>query len=517
MQSTEQLLPVSTWSLNRLLQHVAEYRPDLTQDSRKVSAGCVFVAMNGSHTDGGRFIPDAVAGNAAFIVCEPHLAQAVQGAVAVPVDNPRAALARLAAALHNTNALPFILVGVTGTNGKTTTTYLLEHLFRQKSAAVGVIGTIAQRWPNHHTEAAMTTPDCVELHAMLASMADAGVTLAAMEVSSHALDQSRVAEIPFGGAVFTNLTQDHLDYHHTFEAYYTAKARLFLSQPRPDKAMAVCTDDAFGRRLAADILSQYNQSPSCLTVNLITYGLKPFEGKSPRHLSGQIMESSRQGLHLRMSSHGQACADTSWEIRSPLVGAFNAENLLATQAMGLGLGFTPDDFSCFKDFQGVPGRLERIPNEQGLDVFVDFAHTPDALKNVLTALRNSGFERIICVFGCGGDRDKTKRPLMGEAVAQGADVAVLTSDNPRNEAPLDIMADVMPGLTAPSTASQVLCEPDRRMAMAKALEILRTSAKHSTALLVAGKGHETTQQIGDVKHPFSDQQTLRELLNAPQY
>lgn len=506
-------MSVTTWSLERLLRHVAEYRSALTLDSRRVSPGCVFVAMNGTTTDGGRFIPDAIAADAGFIVCERHLAKTVTGAVPVPVENPRAALASLAAALHNTAALPFTLVGVTGTNGKTTVTYLLEHLFRQKGTAAGVIGTIAQRWPGHEAEAAMTTPDCVELHAMLADMAGAGVTLAAMEVSSHALDQSRVAEIPFGGAVFTNLTQDHLDYHQTFEAYYAAKARLFLDLARADKTMAVCIDDKWGQRLAADILNRHGQNANLITFGFDRQGLKPCRWQSSRHLTGQILESSRAGLHLRMTCSGTAGLDLAWEIRSPLVGAFNAENLLAAQAIGLGLGFLPEDFLCFETFQGVPGRLERIPNDRGLDVFVDYAHTPDALVNVLNALRNAGFQRIVCVFGCGGNRDRTKRPLMGEAVAQGADIAVLTSDNPRHEDPQAIIADVMPGLTQhPGMACEVIAEPDRRRAMARAMERLRPG----DALLVAGKGHETTQQIGDVKHPFSDQQTLRELLNAPQ-
>lgn len=487
------------WTLSDLAAHVAHTRPRLTSDSRAVTPGAVFVAVPGSKVDGSRFIPEALTRGAAFVVCEALHAATVSGATAVVTDTPRQALAVLAAALHGTAALPFGLVGVTGTNGKTTCTYLLEHLFASAGKRAGVIGTIAQRWPGHHANADMTTPDCVDLHAMLADMAHAGVDMAAMEVSSHALDQCRVDEVPFAGAVFTNLTQDHLDYHQTFEAYYAAKARLFLEKPRAGKAKAVCTDAPWGQRLATDIVTHHGHS------QLITFGLQPsvFIGEG-RHVHGTMLESSCKGLHLRMDMNG-----TVWDIRSPLVGAFNAENLLAVQTMGLGLGFTPEQFTCFETFQGVCGRLERIPNPQGLDVFVDYAHTPDALTNVLTALRGAGFARIVCVFGCGGNRDRTKRPLMGEAVARDADVAVLTSDNPRHEDPNAIMADVRPGL---ATAREVVCNADRRAAIAQALSLLRPG----DALLVAGKGHETTQQIGDVKHPFSDQQTIWELLHAPQ-
>ena len=199
--------------------------------------------------------------------------------------------------------------------------------------------------------------------------------------------------------------------------------------------------------------------------------------------------------------------DRTWELHSPLVGRFNAENLLAVQALALGFDLTPADFQCFETFNGVPGRLERIPNPANLDIFVDYAHTPDALVNVLTSLRGAGFQRIVTVFGCGGDRDRTKRPLMGEAVARFSDVAVLTSDNPRHEDPEAIMADVMPGLKG---AGQVLREPDRGTAILKALDLL----KPGDVLLVAGKGHERTQQIGDVKHPFSDQRIIREILGC---
>lgn len=488
------------WNFARLLEHVAYSHPALCLDSRKATSGCVFVAVSGATADGGLFIRDAVARKAAFVVCEErHVDTVPADVVAVAVASPRLAVAQLAAARYGTSTLPFKLVGVTGTNGKTTVTYLLEHLFAQAGLRTGVLGTVAYRWPGHNTPASMTTPDPLDLHAMLADMAAANVQMAAMEVSSHALDQNRVAELPFSGAVFTNLTQDHLDYHKTFDSYFAAKARLFLEQPLANKVMAVGVDDLWGKRLAATIMENLAGS----APQLLTYGLnKHSAGK--RHVYGEIVESSTRGLTMNVHCDGKV-----WVCRSPLVGAFNAQNLLAVQALATGMGIDHQTFDCFTDFYGVPGRLERIPNKQGLDVFVDYAHTPDALTNVLSALRGAGFKRIICLFGCGGDRDRTKRPLMGDAVAQGADVAVLTSDNPRHEAPEAIMADVLPGL---ATAAAVLTEPDRRKAIERALDWMQPG----DALLVAGKGHETTQQVGDVKHPFSDQQTIREILHASQ-
>ena len=487
-----------------LVKTMAEERLPLYVDSRRVVPGGVFVSVSGSRVDGAAHIDDAVRRGAAVIVCTPDQAHQLEGVRVVTTDNPRLAAARLAAARWNTAALPFALVGVTGTNGKTTTTYLLEHLFTSRGLPAGVIGTIATRWPGHDEPSSMTTPDGPDLHAMLACMAQTGVRYAAMEVSSHALDQDRAACIPFSGAVFTNLTQDHLDYHKTFEAYYAAKARLFLGLPKADKAMAVGIDGVWGRRLVSDILSQYGT-----TQNLVTFGLAPAAPAAggSRHLEGRLLSSTTRGLHLAMRLLDENGLVDHWEISSPLVGAFNAENLLAVQAVAVSLGFTPADFGCFTDFCGVPGRLERIRNDKELDVFVDYAHTPDALTNVLAALRGAGFARIVCVFGCGGNRDRTKRPLMGQAVARDADVAVLTSDNPRHEDPQAIMADVMPGL---ADAKHVIADPDRREAIRKALALLHPG----DALLVAGKGHETTQQIGDVKHPFSDQQTLRELLSC---
>lgn len=476
--------------MDQLLAHIRAHKPGIATDSRRITSGDVFVAVPGVAVDGGDFIPAARERGASAIVCRPEKAAACGDTPHVVHDDPRVALGLLAQARFGTDALSFPVVGVTGTNGKTTVTYLLDHLFAASGRRTGVLGTVAYRWPGHSEDAPLTTPDCLQLHAMLGCMQQAGVDAAFMEVSSHALDQHRVAGISFAGAVLTNVTQDHLDYHGDMESYFAAKERLFRSVPLAGKPAAINVDDAYGRRMLAGLPGG------------IGYGLAGAPVEGARHLQGEVVRSSTAGLHLRMTFEGQ-----TWELTSPLVGSYNASNLLAVQAVGLGLGLGPDAFARLSGFMGVPGRLERIANPSGLDVFVDYAHTPDALINVLRALRAVGFGRIITVFGCGGNRDKTKRPLMGQAVAAHSDVAVLTSDNPRHEEPEAIMADVMPGLAA---AAQVVAEADRRKALARALEIMRPG----DALLVAGKGHESYQQIGDRKVPFSDQQTIRELLGC---
>lgn len=459
-------------------------------DSRKVEKGCVFVALPGSSVDGGLFIPDAVSRGAAYVVCRQNEVEYCGSAIPIVVDDPRYTLGKLARIFYDTGNLSMPIIGVTGTNGKTTITYLLEYLFRTKGNRTGVIGTIAYRWPGFSKEAPLTTPQCLDLHAMLAQMQVDKTEIVFMEVSSHALDQRRIAGISFKGVIFTNLTQDHLDYHKDMKEYFHAKARLFFEYPSKNKVMVASMDSQWGRKLAK------------LVPEIIGFGFKNKPTQVSNYLFGKILSSSRAGLHLQMSFK-----DKVWELCTPLVGAHNAENLLAVQAISLQLGLTPEDFYCFEKFTGVPGRLERIVNKKQLDIFVDYAHTPDALINVLSALRNVGFKRIITVFGCGGNRDKAKRPLMGKAVAKLSDVAVLTSDNPRNEDPELIMADVLPGL---KKAKQIITEPDREKAIRQALELLSPG----DALLVAGKGHECTQQIGFMKYPFSDQSVIRKILGC---
>lgn len=480
-----------------LLHLVRERHVPVAVDSRQVQAGGVFVAVPGVNADGMDYVDAALDAGAGYVVCQqPERLSAAQRARATVAAHPdaRRAVWELAQALYGTDNLPLRVIGITGTNGKTTTAHVLEHVFTRLGHKVGILGTVGYRWPGHVEPAPLTTPDSLSLHRMLAAMAADGVTLVVMEASSHALEQQRVGGIDFAGAVFSNLTQDHLDFHADMDAYFADKALLFTHYPRADKAMAINADDPWGRRL----LSQCPQA--------LAFSLGGGEVAHGRVLRGRVVSMSDRGLQLEMR-----LGDERWQVRSPLVGAFNAANLMAVQAVALEMGATPGDMRHLEDFYGVPGRLERVDNPQGLHVFVDYAHTPDALTNVLTALRGAGFARVVTVFGCGGNRDKTKRPLMGQAVGALADAIVVTSDNPRFEDPEAIIADILPGLEqARARGVEVYVEPDRREATRRALLLLQGD----DALCIAGKGHEDYQIVQGVKRPYSDQQTVRELLSC---
>jgi UDP-N-acetylmuramoyl-L-alanyl-D-glutamate--2,6-diaminopimelate ligase len=451
-------------------------------DSRQVKPGDVFVLMPSAADKSAAFLADALQNGAGWVVVDQN--QPVPGDMAaalVRVDDTAESLGVLAESHFRSREQAMQVIAVTGTNGKTTVSYLLEGLLSACGRKVGVLGTVAYRWPGESIEAPLTTPGCWQLHELFSKMSRAGVDTVVMETSSHALHQKRVAGLEFDAAVLTNLTQDHLDYHGDFESYYQAKNLLFGSYPRADKHKAANADDPYGLRL----LSEY---PDALGFTL--KGAQAPKGNAM--LRGDLVECSPKGLTLRMEWEGKC-----WSLKSGLVGAHNASNLLAAQAVALGLGLGPADMQPLAPFTGVPGRLERVLNDRGLDVFVDYAHTPDALLNVQRALRDAGFKRLITVFGCGGNRDRTKRPLMAQAVAELSDVAVLTSDNPRFEDPLEIMNDVRPGL---AKAKQVVEDADRYAALCKAVALMQPG----DALLVAGKGHEPYQLIGGVKHPFSD-------------
>lgn len=479
---------------NFLLEKCAREKMRIRSDSRLVEKGDIFVAVPGENQDGGQFVAQAAERGASCIVCRPEAAQNLRGESFPNVDlslheEPRAALWRLAQSRWNTASLPLKVLAVTGTNGKTTSAFLLEALFAAAGKKVGVLGTITYHWPGFSMPAPLTTPDPLSLHEMLARMAEAGVEIVVMEVSSHALAQQRVGGIPFSGALFTNLTQDHLDFHKTMENYFQAKSKLFLELPLASKAMAINSDDGHGRRLLESL------------PEAVAFGFGQ-EFPNRRNLRGKILEHGPGGMLLEMR-HGP----DQWLLRTPLVGGFNAFNLLGIQALGLELGLKPRAFAALENFHGVCGRLERVKNKLGLHVFVDYAHTPDALVKALEALRGAGFKRIVTVFGCGGNRDRSKRPLMGAAVARYSDVAILTSDNPRFEEPEAIIADVLPGL---AKAAEVVVEVDRRKATARGLEILGPE----DALLIAGKGHEDYQLIKGEKFHYSDQEVARELINC---
>lgn len=456
----------------------------LRTHSGAVCPGDVFVALAGTRVDGARFIDDAVARGARVLVHGPGAdTSRVGDALCLEAQSPAQTLGVLARAACGTESRLPAIVGITGTNGKTTTAHL-THFPLSQEMATGLIGTVSCTWPGVDEPATMTTPDCLTLHGIVGRMTGDGVQAVVMEVSSHALDQERTAGLPVDVGVFTNLTQDHLDYHGDMERYFEAKARLFLDGPARCARGLVNIDDEYGRRLKT------------LRPDLLAFGLDSKDAE----LRCEITNAGIWGMRLRIS-HG---ADT-WQLGTALVGRHNAYNLLAAVGTGLLMGLGPDQCACLSRAAGAPGRLERVPSERDLHVFIDYAHTPDALEKVSVALKSMGFARLITVFGCGGDRDASKRPLMGQAVARHADIVVVTSDNPRTENPDSIIDQIEPGLAG---ARKVLREADRRKAIALAIGCMEPK----DALLIAGKGHEDYQIIGTEKFHFSDFEVVRECL-----
>lgn len=451
-----------------------------------VKAGDIFVAVPGSRVDGSKYIDDALNRGAAWIVAQTQ-SEFISDKVVIH-DNPAVALGHLARAFYNTDQLDMRIIGITGTNGKTTVSYLLEHIFTKSGLSTGVVGTVNYRWMGKTIEAPMTTPDCLKIHEMLAMMDNDGVEMVIMEVSSHALAQDRVAGIDFDAGVFTNLTQDHLDYHQDMEEYFQAKAKLFLSQDRKKPFKAVINkDDLYGKRLLKAI------------PGAMGYGLD--DSKKPA-LSGKLIKNDRTGVSIECSYNG-----LRWTTISPLCGRHNASNLLAAQGVALSMGLSPEKFKSLEIMGQVPGRLEKVPNKADLDIYVDYAHTPDALENICLSIKSLGFARMILVFGCGGDRDRTKRPLMGQIAAKYSDVVFLTSDNPRFEEPMDIIDDVIPGL---ENCQELQVEVERKKAIGAAVK----SMKNGDVLVVAGKGHENYQDIMGKKHWFSDVEEVEKAVAA---
>ncbi len=485
-QNHAQIRPDPLWA--QVLQAADQGRA-IRSHSAAVKPGDIFVALPGTREHGQHYIQEAVKRRAGYVVsCSKQYSLKADSTVSVYHPYPALALGDLAAARFKTKQHNFSLIGITGTNGKTTICYLLEYLLSQAGYRVGVLGTVNHRWPGETQEAVLTTPGCLEIHELLARMQRQRVDVVCMEVSSHALDQNRVAGLDFDLALFNNLSQDHLDYHPSMQDYYQAKAKLFTFKAFGRPRAVLNMDDVYGRDLA-------EKCPGALG-----YGFNRAQSTDDNFVRGWLQYLGLQGLRLEIRYRHH-----HWHLQSRLPGRHNAYNLLAAQAGGLALGLRPECFLPLQEFEHIPGRLQRVSNNAGLNIFIDYAHTPDALANVLIALQEMGFARVVVVFGCGGDRDKQKRPLMGQAVAGHADLAVLTSDNPRHEDPQQIMDQVLPGL---KKCAEVLQEPDRRQAIAQALE--RVTAKD--ALLIAGKGHETYQQIGDRKLAFSDKQIVQELL-----
>lgn len=452
---------------------------DLAYDSGSVPAGALFFCIRGAHADGHAFAPAAVAAGAAAVVVERWLGLEVPQ---VLVGSVREAMGPMSAVVTGEPAAAMTMVGITGTNGKTTTTYLLEAVFRAAGMAPGVIGTNGARVDGRPVPLARTTPEAPDLHRLLAQMRDAGVGAVAMEVSSHALAQHRVGGVVYDVGLFTNLSQDHLDYHPTMQEYFAAKARLF--SPAHARRGVVNADDPWGRRLLED--------PS---IAMTTFAV---EG-----------EADLRAEEVRTDATGVAFRAGGIEVRSPLRGAFNVANCLGALAVARALGIDLRVAAeALGEVQVVPGRMEPVEAGQDFLVVVDYAHTPDSILHVLRAARPLATGRVIVVFGCGGDRDRAKRPLMGEAATSGADLTVLTSDNPRSEDPSAIIGEIVPGAVTGGGAFVV--EPDRHAAIGMAI----AEAGPGDVVVIAGKGHEAYQEVGGRVEPFDDRAVARRALLA---
>ena len=465
----------------------------IAYDSRRVQRDGLFVALRGEKSDGHDFIGQAIEKGATVIVAERAENPPATGhrATRVLVENSRSAMADLSAKFFNYPARKLKLAGITGTNGKTTTTFLIKHICEKAGVRTGLLGTVRYEIGERVLPAVRTTPESLDLQELLAQIRDAGCKAAAMEVSSIAIEEKRTRDLEFDVAVFTNLTQDHLDYHGTMEDYFEAKAKLFDSLPRQEKkkkAVAVVNiDDRYGQKLAARIKN----------VSVVTFGSGL---KADFRASNYRMEFG--GTSYQLDVRGK-----SYLVRVPLIGRFNVANSVAALAAAnaLGVGLREAVLSLSKSPQ-VPGRLEMVPAKRQFQVFVDYAHSPDALLNVIKTLRELGPQRLIVVFGCGGDRDREKRPLMGEVVDQKADFAIITSDNPRKEDPDKIIADIEKGFRG--THFEKIT--DRAAAIARAIEL----AQPRDIVLIAGKGHENYQEFADHTIPFEDIQVARRAIDS---
>jgi UDP-N-acetylmuramoyl-L-alanyl-D-glutamate--2,6-diaminopimelate ligase len=476
----------------------------IAYDSRKVGSGSVFVALRGQHADGLQFVPQALARGAAAIVCEAE-PPAGETAAWVVVADARCAIAALATAFYRHPSREMTVVGITGTNGKTTTAYLLGALFEAAGIRCGILGTVVYRIGSEEQAAARTTPEAPDVQRFLRAMTEDGCGACAMEVSSHALALHRVDGTRFAAAVFTNLTRDHLDFHGDMETYFRAKRRLFELLP-DDGAAVVNADDARGAELAR------------LGRRTVTYAIdRPADVRA-----GDV------GLSLDGITFTASTPVGPMVVRSRLVGRPNVYNALATVATGVALGVAPGAIvQALGSVAGVPGRFQ-VVSEPGdeVTVVVDYAHTDDALKNLLETARPLATRQLITVFGCGGDRDRTKRPLMGAVAARLSDVVVVTSDNPRSEDPAAIIEEVKRGIALPADRTRSAEPPrngrstalgrvprlmtivDRRVAIERAV----SAAGAGDVVLIAGKGHEQYQEIGERVLPFDDVEVARAAL-----
>ena len=464
-------------------------------DSRKIRPGFLFFAMRGESSDGNRFIDAAVRAGAVAVVSDSPSAAAPANVAFAQVAHGRKALARIASNFYGRPAEKLKLTGVTGTNGKTTTTFLTEHILRSSGRSVAIIGTIEYHVAGRVVPAPHTTPESVELNETFDEALCVGAGEVVMEVSSHALEQGRVYGLHYDVAVFTNLTRDHLDYHHTMEAYSASKQKLFEPNGSAAPRVAVLNgDDHFGRTLH-EVAKRNGSVP-------MSYGLNP-----ACDVTAENIEYLGAGTRFRLRLQGKS---TTCESR--LIGEINVYNVLAAASAAFARGCKLEQIrNAIASFERVPGRFELVDCGQPFIVVVDYAHTDDALRNLTSIARQLRDKqkkpgRIITLFGCGGDRDRNKRPLMGRAAGEGSDFVVLTSDNPRSEDPQAIIADALPGLLQTKTAHAV--EVDRRQAIALAIG----EAGPGDIVLLAGKGHEKYQITREGTFPFDDVQIAKENL-----
>lgn len=457
----------------------------ITFDSRQVQSGSLFIAVKGTQVDGHEYIDKAIRAGAIAIVCEQLPDEIVERVTFVAVKNSASALGIIASNFFENPSSKLKLVGVTGTNGKTTVATLLFDLYKSMGYSVGLLSTVQNQINKKVIEASHTTPDAIQLNELLAQMVDSGVEYCFMEVSSHALSQHRVDGVKFKGAVFTNISHDHLDYHKTFDAYINAKKKLF-DDLDSDAFALVNVDDKRGRIMLQNTKAEKN-----------TFALK-----TAANFKSKLIGNTIHGLEMEVDGKN------AW---FKLIGDFNAYNITAVYASSVLLGEDADEaLKRLSLLDGAPGRFEQVINEAKITAIVDYAHTPDALKNVLETINDfrTGNEQVITVVGCGGNRDKTKRPLMAAIACSLSDKVVFTSDNPRNEDPLEIIKDMQEGIS-PADYKKTVILSDREEAIKTACLL----AEEGDIILVAGKGHETYQEIKGVKHPFDDKDVLGRMLN----
>ncbi|PWU01197.1 MAG: UDP-N-acetylmuramoyl-L-alanyl-D-glutamate--2,6-diaminopimelate ligase [Terriglobia bacterium] len=463
----------------------------LEYDSRRAAEGFLFFAFPGSRADGRQFAEDARKRGAAAVASESPVPESFKGPW-IQVNHGRQALALAARNFYCRPDERLNLTGITGTNGKTTTSYLIDSVLRTAGHTTALIGTIEYHLAGRVLPAVNTTPESLDLLRLFADLERQGGTHVTMEVSSHALALGRVYGLKFHTAVFTNLTRDHLDFHGTMEAYFDAKRALFQGAGAPPpKAVVVNRDDATIRAMGLPA-----------NAEVYWYGLGQEAGLRARHIS-----SGFEGLRFEVQ-----WGKLRFGIDSPLIGRINVYNILAACGTALSYGLSPETIAKgIANLRAVPGRFERVDEGQPFMLVVDYAHTDDALRNVISVARGLNPKRVITLFGCGGDRDRTKRPLMGQAAAEASDFVVLTSDNPRSEDPLAIMNDALVGLRRVDVPH--ITEPDRAAAIARAIQ----EAREGDIVILAGKGHETYQVLKDQTIPFDDREVAREVLKGYGY